>query len=91
MVVAELDVQRLVDLQDYDEFTGRGGARNYVESLLLTGFLFERRPRETLAAYIRKERAFAKGRETEFARLYDYRGDAFRRDFADYVRSLKRG
>ena len=89
MTIERIDVRRLLDLQDYSEFTEVDGGRNYIEALVLTGFLFERRPLATLRSYVERERAYAEGRERQFDRLYRYRERAFQNEFAEYLRRVK--
>jgi len=50
------DLDRLLALDDYARFTGPEAPRNYAEAHLLVCFLFECRPRESLARYIAAER-----------------------------------
>jgi hypothetical protein len=80
-----VDVDRLLALQDYEEFVGRDGPRNYLEALALTAFLFRERPRESLARYIREDRASASGRPLRFRRIYSDDGPEFRRDLARFL------
>ncbi len=56
---------------------------------MLTGFLFEQRPLETLRSYVERERAYAGGRERQFDRLYKYGERAFQDEFAEYLRRVR--
>jgi hypothetical protein len=80
-----VEVARLLALEDYAEFVGLDGPRNYLEALALTAFLFRERPRESLARYIREERASASGRPLQFRRIYADDGPEFRRDLAKFL------
>ena len=84
-----IDVRRLLKLQDYGEFTGKEATRNYLEALVLTAFLFERRPIKKLRQYVERERAYRAGREREFDRLYEYRKPAFQAEFIEYLRRVR--
>lgn len=86
-----IDVERLLAMEDYREFVVANGARNYLEALVLTSFLYERRERDQLKRYIDAERAGPGGRVLAFERIYDHRGAGFRSDLRDYVRDLKSG
>lgn len=84
-----IDVRRLLRLQDYDTFTGAEVSRNYLEALALTAFLFERREREQLRRYVELERAYPRGREQAFERVYAYRQPLFQRDLSLYLRQAR--
>jgi hypothetical protein len=83
----ELDVDRLIRIEDYGEFL-RDGSRNYAEALALCGFLFERR-HEALREYIREERRTDSSRPLLFEEIFESRGDAFRRELAAFLAGLR--
>jgi len=83
-----LDVDRLIHLTDYRDFTVEDGARNYLEALVLTAFLFMERPREKLLAYMRQERDSDLGRPMAFHTLF--RDETFDRDLRAFIARTKR-
>ena len=92
MLIGEtIDVDRLLDLDDYRKFVGGNGARNYLEALVLTAFLFEMRPRELLRRYIQEEWGTTIGRPVAFEALFNHRGETFLRDLREFVAALKSG
>jgi hypothetical protein len=82
-----LDVNRLIEIEDYGEFL-KDGRRNYPEALALAGFLFETRPDE-LKRYIEAERASAEARPLVFRKIFDPDGEAFQRDLAAYLARIR--
>lgn len=84
-----LDVDRLLDLQDYRSFVVDDGTRNYLEALVLTAFLFHARPRKKLEGYVRLERSSPEGRAEAFRRIYGSRDESFRRDLSAFIRDTK--
>jgi hypothetical protein len=82
-----LDVDRLIGLEDYDDFVLEEGARNYLEALVLTAFLFEER-REKLFVYLRTERESTMGRRMAFHTVF--RDEAFDRDLRAFIARMKR-
>ncbi|MHC4959664.1 MAG: hypothetical protein ACYTGN_14965 [Planctomycetota bacterium] len=85
-VVPDMDVARLVALQDYGVFTTVEPYRNYLEALVLAAYLFESATREQLRDYIAFEKRFAKGRPEAFMRIFASDAAAFRRGLAEYIR-----
>jgi hypothetical protein len=83
-----LDVDRLIHLTDYRDFTVVDGPRNYLEALVLTAFLFHERPREKLLAYMRAERESDVGRAMAFHALF--RDESFERDLRAFIARTKR-
>jgi len=86
-----LDVNRLLDLQDYGEFVGGQATRNYAEALVLASFLLKERDPAKLKGYIRYEQQSDTSRWEAFHRLYDHDGDAFREDLRAFLRGLGQG
>ncbi len=86
-----LDIERLLDLQEYPEFVGAKAHRNYAEALVLASFLLRRRDPKLLRRYIRAERASDGDRVRQFDRIYDYRGNTFRADLRAYLASIGTG
>ncbi|MGH7162634.1 MAG: hypothetical protein ACREID_04055, partial [Planctomycetota bacterium] len=84
-LVDRVEVDRLLVLQDYRRFTGAEAALNYGEALALTSFLYFGRPRETLRAYLAKERARESGRAEAFRSLYRHDEPPFARDLARFL------
>ncbi|MHC4974438.1 MAG: DUF1570 domain-containing protein [Planctomycetota bacterium] len=85
-----LDVERLLGLEDYNDFVLEDGARNYLEALVLIAFLFEERPRENLVAYLRTEREATVGRRTAFHTIYRNREEPFVSDLRAFIARTKR-
>lgn len=85
-----IDVDRLLVMQDYDEFVGGESLRNYLEALVLTAFLFEKRPRQALREYIEFERAYKKGRPAAFERIFKHRAEAFQTELFGYLLDVRR-
>ena len=85
-----LDVERLIRLEDYNRFVVEDGARNYLEALVLTAFLFLERPRETLLEYLRLERESDVGRPMAFQSVFRHRDEAFARDLRAFITRTKR-
>ena len=83
-----LDVDRLIRLEDYRDFTVVDGARNYLEALVLTAFLFLERPREKLLAYLRLERESEVDRPMAFHTAF--RDETFERDLRAFIARMKR-
>jgi len=81
-----IDLDRLLGIKDYQDFVKGEVGRNYLEALVLTAFLFERRPRPLLRSYIEAEREHQSGRRMEFDRIYHPGTAAFRRDLEAFVR-----
>jgi hypothetical protein len=79
-----LDVDRLIRIEDYGEFLGRDGERNYDEALALTAFLFETRG-AGLHEYVAAERRSASSRSEAFRRIFHHHDDPFRRDLAAFI------
>jgi hypothetical protein len=84
--MGKLDVDRLLALEDYAEFTGDGAQRNYLEALVLTAFLYEQRDRALLRRYIETERRQSGRRALAFRDLYRHDEEPFRREILTYVR-----
>jgi len=84
-----IDVERLVRMEDYGEFVGADGTRNYLEALVLTAFLFEKRPRDVFARYLEEDLAVQSGRPELFDATFQPRGRAFQDDLRAYLRELK--
>jgi hypothetical protein len=82
----EMDVGRLIALQDYGAFTSVEPFRNYLEALVLTAYLFDTATREQLREYIGYEKRYAKGRPEAFARIFAPDPAAFQRGLAEYIR-----
>jgi len=82
-----LDVDRLVEIEDYGEFL-REGQRNYPEALALAAFLFETRPQE-LAKYVEAERGSADSRPLVFRRIFKSGEEPFRKDLAEFIARLQ--
>lgn len=85
-----LDVERLLALEDYRDFILEDGARNYLEALVLTAFLFLERPREKLVAYLRTEREATVGRRAAFHTIYRHREEPFVGDLRAFIARMKR-
>ncbi|MHC4164503.1 MAG: hypothetical protein ACYSUM_20465 [Planctomycetota bacterium] len=85
-----LDVDRLLRLDDYGAFVVRDGARNYLEALVLTAFLFFERPREDLLRYLRQERESDQGRRLAFYTIFGHGDDPFDRDLRAFIARMKR-
>ena len=85
-----LDVTRLLSIQDYAEFVTEDIDRNYLEALLLTAFLYERRPREVLVEYMAAERetSGSAARLLAFRRLYQHDREPFRADLDRFLARL---
>jgi len=83
-----LDVDRLIRLEDYRDFTVVDGERNYLEALVLTAFLFLERPREKLLKYLRLERGTDVGRPMAFHTAF--RDETFDRDLRAFIARTKR-
>jgi len=64
-----MDVQRLIRIQDYAEFVGEQGQRNYFEAQILVAFLMEERPRAVLREYIDAEKSHLSSRYEMFTRI----------------------
>ncbi len=84
LAVRDVDVDRLLRIQDYGEFLGRDVHRNYEEALALCAFLFETRPKE-LRAYIDVERTSADARPFAFRKIFLGDEASFRRDLAAFI------
>jgi hypothetical protein len=82
-----LDVDRLIRIDDYGRFLVEG-PRNYAEARVLAGFLFATRPKE-LEAYVNVERRTEEGRPEAFERIFDVKGEAFRRDLQAFIARLR--
>lgn len=82
-----LDVDRLIRISDYRDFTVEDGARNYLEALVLTAFLFLERPREKLLAYMRQERDTEEGRPMAFDQIF--RDGTLDRDLRAFIARMK--
>lgn len=80
-----IDLERLLSMEDYRIFQSEEPLRNYAESRALVGFLMERRPRETLRAYLEHERGSASGRREAFRALYRDDEPGFARELADWL------
>jgi hypothetical protein len=83
-----LDVDRLIRLEDYRDFTVIEGSRNYLEALVLTAFLFLERPREKLLEYLRLERESDVSRPMAFHAAF--RDESFDRDLRAFIARMKR-
>jgi hypothetical protein len=83
-----IDVDRLLGLEDYGEFVGEDGPRNYLESLALAAFLFETR-REGLRAYIAVEQGQAGNRSYAFRRIFRHDEAPFREELAAFVARIR--
>ncbi len=88
LAVRDLDVARLIRIQDYREFLGGDIHRNYEEALVLCAFLFETRGKE-LREYMDAERRSADGRPYAFRSIFGYDREPFRRDLAAFIASLR--
>jgi hypothetical protein len=86
---AGLDVDRLVEIDDYRVFTGVSGLRNYAEALVLTAFLFER-DRSALGTFIRTDRG-GPGSAGRFRAHFRADDPAFRRDLDSFLAALRGG
>lgn len=86
---ATFDVDRLLELQDYALFVSMNGHRNYLEALLLTAFLFEKRDRALLAEYVKEERRIPENRRELFRSIYHHDEEPFQRDLADFLSGLR--
>ncbi|MDH3592791.1 MAG: DUF1570 domain-containing protein [Planctomycetota bacterium] len=86
---ASFDVDRLIHLEDYQAFVSQMGARNYAEALVLTAFLFHKRPRSLLQAYVEEERRSLEGRPLAFHELYHHEDAKFGNDLAAYLREVR--
>jgi hypothetical protein len=86
---ATLDVDRLLSLQDYTRFVTEDGHRNYLDALLLTAFLFEKRDPALLARYVEEERAVPDDRPELFRSIYHEDEEPFRRDLREFLRGLR--
>lgn len=81
---AEVDVDRLIRIEDYGEFLGPDALRNYEDARVLCAFLFEARGKE-LREYMEAERRSADGRAVAFRRIFASGDEAFRREFRAFL------
>jgi hypothetical protein len=84
LAVRDVDVDRLIRIQDYGEFLGRDVHRNYEEALVLSSFLHETRGKE-LREYVEAERRSADGRPFVFRKIFRNDEEPFRRDLAAFI------
>ena len=85
-----LNVERLVAIRDYEDFTSAEVYRNYTEALVLTAFLFQGRPRDLLEEYVAYERNSVNQRTRAFRSIYHHDGEPFSRDLDAFVRDVLR-
>ncbi len=83
------DVMRLVTLDDYQRFVSVNGGRNYAQALLLTAFLFDRRPRALLHELMDAQRSAVSGRVESFESLYRPHEPSFQRDLREFLKRTK--
>ena len=86
-----LDVQRLLDLDNYADFVNVDAPRNYLEAHVLTAFLFHERDRALLVEYVKMERSQSAGRGLTFRAIYKHDQEPFRRDLKAFVARTKSG
>lgn len=86
--VRDLDVDRLIHIEDYGEFLGKDIHRNYDEALVLSAFLFETRGKE-LREYVDAERRSADARPSVFRRIFRHDEEPFRRDLTAFIAGLR--
>ncbi len=84
----DLDVDRLIHIEDYAEFLGPEIHRNYDEALVLCAFLFETRGKE-LREYMAGERGSADSRPFVFRKTFGHDKEPFRRDLAEFIARLR--
>jgi hypothetical protein len=85
----DVDVDRLIRIEEYARFVGDDGLRNYRDALLLCAFLFETRP-DALRRYVGQERKSATGRALIFRGIFEDDQDPFRAELRAFVARLAR-
>lgn len=84
IALRDLDVDRLIRIEDYGEFLGRDDQRNYEEALVLAAFLFETRGAQ-LREYVAAERRSEESRAGAFRRIFRHRDEPFPSDLAAFI------
>lgn len=85
----DVDVDRLVHIEEYGRFVSEDGLRNYRDALLLCAFLLETRPAE-LRRYVEQERRSEAGRPFLFRERFAYDREPFRSEFAAFIARVSR-
>lgn len=85
----DVDVDRLVHMEEYGRFVAEDGLRNYRDALLLCAFLLEKRPAD-LREYVEQERTSAVGRPLLFRERFAYDREPFRSEFAAFIGRVSR-
>jgi len=88
-MAADVDVTRLLAIEEYVEFTGPQVFRNYLDANVLMSFLFRERPRALLQRYLEGERTRSTGRAELFRRLYRNGEEPFDSDLRAFVARLR--
>jgi hypothetical protein len=85
----DIDLDRLIRIEDYSLFVGSEGLRNYREALAVCAFLLETRPR-ALREYVEAELRSATGRAAVFGQIFRHDEEPFRGELRTFVERLGR-